>query len=82
MSDSESAAGSESSGSIAESGELAGGPLFTPSIGSYGAIRMDPVAMVRHLDAKAIEAAATIKPKTYLAYLLNVRCKNLLLVAD
>lgn len=61
---------------IVESAEKAGGPLFTPSLGSYAAIRMDPIAMVRHLDSKAIEEAASITPKTYLVYLMMVRFHN------
>nr|VWP01481.1 Cell cycle regulatory protein [Ganoderma boninense] len=39
---------------------------FIPALGVYAAIRMDPAAMVAHLDAQAIEEAQKIRPKTYL----------------
>ena len=68
--------------SIVEPAEKAGRPLFTPSLGSYAAIRMDPAEMVRHLDSKAIEEAAATTPKTYLVYLMMARCDNQLDNAD
>ncbi|KAI1790357.1 hypothetical protein LXA43DRAFT_1095508 [Ganoderma leucocontextum] len=39
---------------------------FCPAPGVYAAIRMDPTAMVAHLDARALEEAQEIRPKTYL----------------
>ncbi|KAM5537904.1 hypothetical protein V8D89_008380 [Ganoderma adspersum] len=39
---------------------------FCPTLGVYAAIRMDPAAMVAHLDAQAAEEAREISPKTYL----------------
>ena len=39
---------------------------FSPALGAYAAIRMDPTAMVAHLDAQAAEEAQEIRPKTYL----------------
>ena len=38
----------------------------SPTLGVYAAIRMDPTAMVAHLDAQAAEEARGIQPKTYL----------------
>ena len=44
--------------------------VFVPSPLEYAAIRMDPVAMVQHLDDPlALEAAHSIHPKTYLVHL-------------
>ena len=44
--------------------------VFVPSPLEYAAIRMDPVAMVQHLDDPlALEAAQGIHPKTYLVHL-------------
>ncbi|KAI0690781.1 hypothetical protein C8T65DRAFT_527480, partial [Cerioporus squamosus] len=43
---------------------------FAPSPLDYAAIRLDPVAMVKHLgDPLALEAARNIDPKTYLVHL-------------
>ncbi|PIL33722.1 hypothetical protein GSI_04347 [Ganoderma sinense ZZ0214-1] len=39
---------------------------ITPALAVYAAIRMDPTAMVAHLDAQAAEEARAICPKTYL----------------
>ncbi|KAM5537895.1 hypothetical protein V8D89_008371 [Ganoderma adspersum] len=39
---------------------------FSPSLGVYAAIRIDPTAMVAHLDVQATEEARQIHPKTYL----------------
>ncbi|KAI1790361.1 hypothetical protein LXA43DRAFT_511652 [Ganoderma leucocontextum] len=39
---------------------------FSPSLGVYAAVRMNPTAMVAHLDARAMEEALEIRPKTYL----------------
>ncbi|PIL33730.1 hypothetical protein GSI_04355 [Ganoderma sinense ZZ0214-1] len=39
---------------------------ITPPLGAYATIRMDPTAMVAHLDAQAVEEAGKIRPKTYL----------------
>ncbi|KAI1790362.1 hypothetical protein LXA43DRAFT_891074 [Ganoderma leucocontextum] len=39
---------------------------FCPSLGVYAAIRLDPTAMVDHLDTQALEEAQEICPKTYL----------------
>ena len=44
--------------------------VFVPSPLEYAAIRMDPLAMVQHLDDPlALEAAHSIHPKTYLVHL-------------
>ena len=39
---------------------------FSPTLSVYAAIRMDPTAMVAHLDARAVEEAQELRPKTYL----------------
>ena len=40
---------------------------------SYAAIQLDPVASVEHLDdEKALAAARSIRPKTYLVYIVRV----------
>ena len=41
---------------------------FTPALSAYAAIRIDPTAMVAHLDAQAVEEARGIHPKTYLIW--------------
>ena len=44
--------------------------VFVPSPLDYAAIRMDPAAMVQHLDDPlALEATQNIHPKTYLVHL-------------
>ncbi|RPD57878.1 hypothetical protein L226DRAFT_472381 [Lentinus tigrinus ALCF2SS1-7] len=44
--------------------------FFAPTPWDYAAVRMDPVAMVQHLnDAQALEAATRIHPRTYLVHL-------------
>ncbi|RPD56370.1 hypothetical protein L226DRAFT_468638, partial [Lentinus tigrinus ALCF2SS1-7] len=43
---------------------------YTPMEGSFAVIRMDPVAMVRHLDdPEALRAAEALSPQSYLVYL-------------
>ena len=47
---------------------------FCPSPGSYAVMRMNPVAMVEHLhDQVAHDAAASMRVKSYLAYIGPVR---------
>ena len=46
---------------------------FCPSVGVYAAIRIDPAAMVAHLDTLAAEEAQAIRPKTYLIFTAFVR---------
>ena len=47
---------------------------FGPNPGTYGVIRMDPVAMVQHLnDPEALAEAEAMQPKSYLVYLEHVR---------
>ena len=47
---------------------------FCPSPGSYAVIRIDPAAMVEHLhDQVAHDAAASMRVKSYLAYIGPVR---------
>ncbi|KAI0740873.1 hypothetical protein C8Q76DRAFT_709310 [Earliella scabrosa] len=46
---------------------------FGPNPGTYGVIRMDPVAMVQHLnDPEAMAAAQAMQPKSYLVYLEHI----------
>ena len=55
---------------------------FCPSPGSYAVIRIDPVAMVEHLhDQVAHDAAASMRVKSYLAYIGPVRRLSLRYVA-
>ncbi|KAI0690777.1 hypothetical protein C8T65DRAFT_618225 [Cerioporus squamosus] len=43
---------------------------YVPSPDTYAVIRMDPVAMVEHLnDAEALESAKALRPKSYLVYI-------------
>lgn len=45
-----------------------------PTMMLYAVIRMDPVAMVEHLnDPIATQAAAAMQPKKYLVYIEDVR---------
>ena len=44
--------------------------LFCPTTHSYAVIRMDPVAMVEHLDdAEALASARALCPKSYVVYI-------------
>lgn len=49
-------------------------PLYAPFPGIYAVIRVDPVAMVQHLDRDAILAAESLNPKSYLVYINTVSC--------
>ena len=43
---------------------------YCPSPDSYAVVRLDPVAMVEHLnDREALASARAMKPKTYLVYI-------------
>ncbi|RPD56388.1 hypothetical protein L226DRAFT_538038 [Lentinus tigrinus ALCF2SS1-7] len=49
---------------------MLGGFWYTPMEGSFAVIRMDPAAMVRHLnDPEALRAAEALSPQSYLVYL-------------
>ncbi|KAI0740883.1 hypothetical protein C8Q76DRAFT_206040 [Earliella scabrosa] len=47
-------------------------PLYAPFPGIYAVIRVDPVAMVQHLDRDAILAAESLNPKSYLVYINTI----------
>ena len=52
-------------------------PYFCPMPHRYAAIRMDPVAMVEHLDDPlALAAARAIEARTYLVYIEEVRSES------
>ncbi|TFK83906.1 hypothetical protein K466DRAFT_474879, partial [Polyporus arcularius HHB13444] len=42
---------------------------YCPTTYSYAVIRMDPVAMVEHLDEEALNSAKLLRPKSYVAYI-------------
>ena len=43
---------------------------FCPTTESYAVIRMNPVAMVEHLnDAEALASARALRPKSYVVYI-------------
>lgn len=43
---------------------------YSPNAGSYAVIRLNPVAMVKHLnDSEALSAAEALQTKAYLVYL-------------
>ena len=46
---------------------------FCPPGSAYAVIQMDPVAMVSHLDARALEEAQELRPKKYLILTSFVR---------
>ena len=43
---------------------------FCPTTDSYAVIRMDPIAMVEHLnDAEALASARALRSKSYVVYI-------------
>lgn len=58
---------------------------YYPTTYSYAAIRIDPVAMVEHLnDVEALAAARLIRPKSYVVYIdcVSAECGVLLMPID
>ncbi len=55
---------------MADNADASSEAPYAPSTHSYAVIRMDPVAMVEHLnDEEAMACAKALRPKSYVAYI-------------